>query len=239
MKEISVCMTHYNRKNQLLNTLQSIQNQRDASRLVEVIIVDDVSNTPLTYNDFSDFDLDIKLITIQTENKWWINPCVGFNTAFTFVSAPRTIIQNAECLHATPILDYVLENLTPGQYIAMSALNITQEASAKITRHTHPSEIDTQHSNWYCHSKERPRPFNFCAAISSEDLQKVGGFDSRFARGIYYDDDAFLHSLAKNGIESRIEDSQLVYHQWHEQIWEALPNKHELGAINRNLLNNL
>jgi GT2 family glycosyltransferase len=239
MKELSICMTHYNRKNQLLNTLQSIQNQKNFSHMVEIIIVDDVSYTPLTYDDFVDFDLDIKLISIQTNNKWWINPCVGFNTAFGFINTPRTIIQNAECLHVTPIIEYVLGNLKPGEYTAMSALNLTKEASAEITRDTHPSQIDTQHSNWYCHSTHRPQPFNFCAAISSNDLIRVGGFDNKFARGIYYDDDAFLHQLARHGIRTHIEDSQLVYHQWHEQIWESLPNKHELGAINRDLLNNL
>ena len=60
MKKISICMTHYNRKQQLLNTLQSIQNQ-EAKDLVEIIIVDDVSVTPLHFSDFKDFDLYIKL----------------------------------------------------------------------------------------------------------------------------------------------------------------------------------
>ena len=65
MKKISICMTHYNRKQQLLNTLRSIQNQL-VNELVEIIIVDDVSNVPLQFTDFDEFDLDIKLISIQT-----------------------------------------------------------------------------------------------------------------------------------------------------------------------------
>src|SRR3989344_4979867 len=104
MKQVSICMTHFNRKNQLLNTLQSIQNQKDAKELTEIIIVDDVSVEPLKLSDFEDFDLDIKLISIQTKNKWWVNPCVGFNTAFNFVHGDIVIIQNAECLHATNII---------------------------------------------------------------------------------------------------------------------------------------
>jgi glycosyltransferase involved in cell wall biosynthesis len=239
MKEVSICMTHYNRKSQLLNTLQSIQNQQNVSNLVEIIIVDDVSKTPLIYNDFDDFDLDIKLISVQTRQKWWINPCVAFNTAFKYVNTPRTIIQNAECLHVTNIIGYVINNLKQNQYIAMSALSLTQQSSNNISRSTKPSEIDTAGSSWYCHSMHRPKAFNFCAAISTSDLLKIGGFDDRFAKGIYYDDDAFLHKLAVNNIEVLIDDNQTVYHQWHEQIWESLPNKHELGAINRNLLNNL
>jgi hypothetical protein len=238
MKKISICMTHYNRKIQLLNTLQSIQNQ-DLSNLVEVIIVDDVSKTPLELSDFEDFNLDIKLISLQTKSKWWINPCIGFNQAFNLIGAPITIIQNAECMHTTDIIQYVLTNLHSREYIAMSALSLSEEASKTITRTTVVSEISTAGSSWYCHSAFRPQPFNFCAAIHTEDLITSGGFANEFARGIYYDDDAFLHRLHTNNVECRIEDSQLVYHQWHEQIWEALPDHHELGAINRNLLQTL
>ena len=238
MKQISICMTHYNRKHQLLNTLQSIQNQ-NVKDLVDIIIVDDVSKTPLQFNDFADFDLDIKLVSIQTNNKWWINPCIGFNQAFNLISSPITIIQNAECMHTTNVIQYVLDNVRPSEYVAMSALNLSREASEVITRTTAVSEINTSNSSWYCHSIHRPQPFNFCAAIHTDDLIKSGGFNNKFARGIYYDDDAFLHDLQKNNIQCRIEDSQLVYHQWHEQIWEALPDHHELGAINRNLLHTL
>ena len=238
MKKISICMTHYNRKQQLLNTLQSIQNQ-EAKDLVEIIIVDDVSVTPLQFSDFKDFDLDIKLVSIQTKNKWWVNPCIGFNQAFNLISAPITIIQNAECMHTTNIIQYVLDNVLPHEYVAMSALSLSYESTNTITRITPISEISTANSSWYCHSQFRPQPFNFCAAIHTADLINSGGFNNEFARGIYYDDDAFLHSLHKNNIQCRIEDSQLVYHQWHEQIWEAMPDHHELGAINRNLLHNL
>jgi glycosyltransferase involved in cell wall biosynthesis len=238
MKKVSICMTHYNRKRQLLNTLQSIQNQ-EYKDFVEIIIVDDVSNEPLQYKDFEDFELDIKLVSVQTKNKWWVNPCVGFNTAFNFIDSPITIIQNAECLHATNVLEYVINHLPKNQYVAMCALSLSEASSTKINRNTNIAEIDTSNSSWYCHPQARPQPFNFCAAIHTEDLRRVGGFDSRFSKGIYYDDDAFLHKLRSSSVECQIEDSQVVYHQWHEQIWESLTNKHELGAINRELLHSL
>ena len=63
MKELSICMTHFNRKQQLLNTLRSIQNQENAKELTEIIIVDDVSAAPLHLDDFKEFDLDIKLVS--------------------------------------------------------------------------------------------------------------------------------------------------------------------------------
>lgn len=233
MKELSICMTHFNRKNQLLNTLHSIQNQKIPKDIFEIIIVDDVSNIPLQLSDFNEFDLDIKLIPIQTKHKWWVNPCVGFNTAFNFINSHITIIQNAECLHGTEIIKYTLRNLKENEYIAMSTLNITEQATKSINTTTSPDQINIIGAQWYCHSIYKPNAFNFCAAIHTSDLKKVGGFDSRFAEGISYDDDMFLHSLSKNNINIKIEDSQLVFHQWHERVWENIDNF--TNRLNKNL----
>jgi glycosyltransferase involved in cell wall biosynthesis len=234
MKKLSICMTHYNRKFQLLNTLRSIEIQKVPKEFFEIIIVDDVSNTtPLHISDFETYDLDIKLISIQTKYKWWVNPCVGFNTAFNFINGAITIIQNAECLHGTTIIDYVLNNLQENEYIAMSALNLTEHATKSITASTSPNEIDVAGAQWYCHSIHKPNAFNFCAAIHTVDLKRVGGFDPRFAEGISYDDDMFLHSLSQNNIDIKIEDSQLVFHQWHERVWESVENFN--GRLQKNL----
>lgn len=218
-------MTHYNRKSQLLNTLQSIQNQKNSNDLFDIIIVDDVSDDPLTYDDVEEFDLDIKIVTIQTKNKWWVNPCIAFNTALGFVNSKRVIIQNAECLHATNVIEYVLGNLHLGHYIAMSAYGLSRESTMNITKDTQVSDINLGGGEWLCHNENfrggRNRPFNFCAAIFTSDLKKAGGFDSRLAEGVWYDDDVLLINLYKNGIKCRTEDNQLVYHQYHDKIWDS------------------
>lgn len=236
MKPLSICMTYLNRKKQILNTLQSIQNQKDAKNLTEIIIVDDVSKTPLKLSYFSDFDLDIKLISIQTKYKWWVNPCVAFNASFNFIHGEKVIIQNAECLHATDIIKYVVENLKPNEYVAMSTLSLTEKASRLINRRTNPNDISREGSQWYCHSKYRQQAYNFCAAIHTSDLKKIGGFDPRFSEGLWYDDDMFLKSLSKNNINIRIEDSQLVFHQWHESVWKKIDNYEGRRKRNKSLL---
>lgn len=228
-------MTHYNRKFQLFNTLYSIQNQPNSRELTEIIIVDDVSTNPLTYEELNKFDLDIKLISIQTKNKWWVNPCIGFNTAMNFINGSRTIIQNAECMHATPILEFVMSHLKYGEYIAMSTLNLSKESTLKINLND-GEEIDLKDSEWYCHSIHAPRALNFCAAIHTTDLIKSGGFDNRFANGFFYDDDSFLLNLKNIGVDIKIEDSQLAYHQWHKKIWFTDPNMGEYSNRNYNLL---
>lgn len=235
MKQLSICMTHFNRKDQLLNTLQSIQNQKDAKELTEIIIVDDVSKEPLQLGDFNDFDLDIKLISIQTNNKWWVNPCVAFNAAFNFINGEKVIIQNAECLHATNIIQYTISNLQPNEYIAMSALSLTKDATMLINRKD-LTKINKDGAQWYCHSEYKPKAYNFCAVIHTSDLRKVGGFDSKFSEGIYYEDDMFLNSLSKNNIKIRIEDSQLVFHQWHESVWKTIYHYNSKVRRNKQLL---
>lgn len=233
-KEISICMTHFNRKKQLLNTLNSIQRQQNAKELTEIIIVDDVSDTPLTYDDLKYLDLDIKLITIDTKNKWWINPSVAFNIAFSLIHGKRAIIQNAECLHKTDIIDYVMKNLNTNDYIAMSALALTKKSSDDINFDSNIDSIDTNESIWHCHSIHRPEALNFCTALFTEDLIKIGGFDMNFAEGIWFDDNFFLDKIKRNGMRVKIEDSQLVYHQWHEDSWvknndfHFLKNKNEI-----------
>lgn len=235
MKELSICLTHINRREQLLNTLRSIEKQANAKELTEIIIVDDVSEVPLKLSDFKKIDLDIKLISIQTNHKWWYNPCVAFNTAFNFVHAKRVIIQNAECLHKTGIIDYTIKNLKPNEYIAMSALSLSEVASKKINRKTKMSDISLEGAEWYCHSRYRPKAYNFCAALMTEDLRAIGGFDLRFSEGICYEDDIFLSDLRKSGVKIRIEDSQVVYHQWHEKIWENLKDEQSLLKKNKAL----
>ena len=202
-----------------MNTLRSIEKQPNSKELTEIIIVDDVSDLPLRYEDFESFDLDIKLISVTTKNKWWVNPVIASNAAFNFISGNKVIIQNAECLHTTNIIDYVINNLGKNQYIAMSALSLSKESSEAIQPNLDLSTLNLDNSEWYCHSEFRSDPYNFCAAIHADDLRKVGGFDNRFAEGIWCDDNMFVASLRKNNIEIRIEDSQLVYHQWHDNSW--------------------
>lgn len=236
MKEVSICMTHFNRKKQLLNTLQSIQNQDDAKELTEIIIVDDVSDVSLQLDDFKDIDLDIKLIPIQTKYKWWVNPCVAFNTAFNFIHGKRVILQNAECMHVSNIIQYTIDNLQPSEYVAMSALSLTKEATEAINLETRVVDINTEGSKWYCHSKYRPKAFHFCAALNASDLHRVGGFDPKFSEGVWYEDKEFLRSLKKNNIKIRIENSQRVFHQWHESVWKKIDEDKNLRKKNKQLL---
>ena len=64
-KKVSICITYYNTKPQLLNTLWSIESHNNDRELFDIIIVDDVSESShsLTEEDFKPFNMDIKLIS--------------------------------------------------------------------------------------------------------------------------------------------------------------------------------
>jgi len=116
--KISIVMTYYKRIRELRNTLGSFR--ETSHKDFEVIIVDDgswdgehdCSDIPEEFND-----LDIKLIRINPDDKWWVNPSIVFNIGFKKATGEKVIIQNAESFHNKDIISYTANNLKENQYI--------------------------------------------------------------------------------------------------------------------------
>ena len=68
---------------------------------------------------------------------------------------------------------------------------------------------------WYNHSIHRPEHFHFCAAISSKDLNELGGFDERYAHGLCWEDNEFAERIKKKNMERIFVDDPFVFHQFH------------------------
>ncbi len=64
------------------------------------------------------------------------------------------------------------------------------------------------------------------------------GFDERYAHGIAYDDDEFLHRVVKSGLDVSIIDEPFVIHQWHESVNYNHLDANNLISKNLNLYNN-
>ena len=227
--DITICMTSFNRKPQMLNTLKSFQ-KYDSKRF-NVVIVDDWSSAEhiLTQEEILKFDFKITYVAISAQNKWWVNPCFAFNLATTFVDTEKMIIQNAECYHENDIFSAIDLHLIPKKYIAFSCFALNQNVS--------PENFTFNDGVWYSHPEYNPRPLNFCSAIYTNDFNSFNGFDLDFAKGIWYDDDMLLKSMERAGIEITLSNSGLALHQWHESNWNV-SNFEELKNINLNLLNN-
>jgi len=232
--KISIVTAYHNRKKQFLSTLNSIKYQKYQGDL-EIVVVDDNSNDE---NKISDINvlfptLNIKLIEIKEEDKWWINPCIPFNIGFKQSTGDVIIIQNPECLHMGQIIQNTIDNIEDNKYLVYGCYAINKEESNKInelnfddnyisninriiTPIQNRCAFDGQHSAWYQHSIHRPELLNFCSAITRKDLlEDLGGFDERFANGIAKDDREFVLRIKRKRMKITQIDNPFVLHQQH------------------------
>jgi GT2 family glycosyltransferase len=68
-------------------------------------------------------------------------------------------------------------------------------------------------------------------------MNKLNGFDERFAYGIGYDDDEIVVRIRQMGLQMIIEDKLYVIHQYHESHWDP-PNAAQLCERNRQIVDN-
>lgn len=60
-----------------------------------------------------------------------------------------------------------------------------------------------------------------------EDLERVGGFDERYAPGLAYEDDEFLARVKRAGIKVEIIDDPFVVHQKHKRTDYGVGHRRE------------
>lgn len=251
--KISIVTAYHNRKDLLINTLNSIKFQGYKCDL-EIIIVDDASNDENRLGDVvKQFpELNINLIEVNKEDKWWINPCVPFNMGFKQVTGDVVIIQNPECFHMGNVIGLVEKHIKENYYMVFGCYSINKEETARInTLDINPDiysnalkiispiknriAFDAKHSAWYQHSRYRPELLHFCSAITKKDLDELGGFDERFANGVAKDDREFILRIKRKKMQVLMVDDPFVLHQSHKPtVYD--PN---LTKINNTLFNQI
>lgn len=228
---ISIVMAYYNRKPQLLNTLKTIGWSKKAKD-IEVIIVDDGSDGDHRLEDiFDKFSFELKVIRKEKKDKWYTNPCVPFNVGIKEAKGSVVIIQNPECAHAWDVPHFASYHLTEENYLSFSAYSTDATGIGKIKRAKSYSDIDNEFRPkvnsvpevlgegvycWYNHPVYRPVGYHFCAAITKNNLDELGGFDERYAAGNGYDDNEILARIKRKGLEVKIVDTPYVLHQYHK-----------------------
>ena len=215
-------MTYWNRKRQLHNTLRSIEQYKHD---INIIIVDDAStdgaNILCYENDHT------RVITMK--DKWWVNPCIPFNTGLKEADSDIILIQNAECVHNGDIVEHALNNAKDGLYITYSALSINAGLTEKVCRGEDLEEVIRPYltqpesgwgeTGWYNHPLYRPMYYHFCSAMTRRDLHDLGGFDERYARGSGFDDDDFIRRIRQKGMRTEIIEYPFVVHQYHKPFY--------------------
>lgn len=217
--DITIVMTYFNRKAQLLNTLKSIAKH---GHDVEIIIIDDGSREE---HEITSLSTD-KIKVIKLKDKQWINPCIAFNTGFAQATGDVVILQNAECIHIGDIVGYVVGNIEDQLYLNFSAYSINKELTDRISRGEDVLSViepleqrtvpDNMQNGWYNHPIYRPHMTHFCSAITKKDLYDLGGFDERFFDGLGFEDNDFVSRLHKKRMTIKMIQYPYVVHQWHE-----------------------
>lgn len=222
----------------MANTLLSIGNSLHKD--FNVIIVDDASGDNISLPDVS---FPVELIKIK--DKYWKNNDVACNTALlaALAHSPDIIImQNAECKHFGDVITYAAENTTSSNYIPFSCFSLdehnTFNASCDI-----PNLIESNKRGvnwdgelgWYNHPVYRNVGYEFCAAITANNIIAINGYDERFMDGWGYGDNYLKYRIQLLGLKFETPESPFVIHQWHYSGISYSPEKNALIRRNKEL----
>lgn len=236
---ISIVTGYYNRIDLFMNTLKTIE--KSEIKDIEVIAVDDGSSEEHRLEGIIERFPFLKVIRIEPEDKWWINPCVPFNKGFKEAKGDIIIIQNPECKHMGDVIKRASQ-INKDEYISFACYSIDEETTYGSMRNLQIINRGVTYDGqlgWYNHSRIRPVGYHFCSAIHKSNLDELGGFDERYAHGVAYDDNEILHRIGKMGLKIGIVDQPFVIHQWHYNGNYQRPNNTELVNKNKNLLYNV
>lgn len=257
--KISIATSYYNRKPQFINTLKTIQQSKQIDN-VELIVVDDCSSEEHRLEDIVvDFPF-VKVIRLESANRWYTNPCVPFNVAIKEATGDIIVLQNPECLHVGDILSDIVNRINDNVYLTYGVYSLDKERTNNLYdlpyNHEHifhmiKSQIQPMNNInyvsegqacWYNHSVYRPAAYHFVGAMTKTNMDKLNGFDERFSNGIGFDDDEFLFRIKMLGLDVQIHDEPFAIHQWHyseNNFFAKSENINEALGKNQNLFNNV
>jgi len=232
-------MTYFDRQRQLNKTLDSFMQYNPED--FKVIIIDDGSPEDIKLKEYP-FEITI----LKLNEKRWFNPEPVYNTGlkYALLKDPDIIIlQNAECYHVGDILSYA-KKVTEKTYISFGCYSIdygntfSDHDIHKIISSNNSGILANGTNGWYNHPIYRPKGFEFCSAITAENIRKLNGYDERLSLGLWYGDDYLLARIKMLGLEVEITSEPFVVHQWHPNT-QAISNSAELIERNRILFNEL
>ena len=226
-KKLSIVMTAYNRKKQLLFTLETIH--KSTYNNIEIIIVDDCSieserfDTEHYRNEYENtlFDkLNIHIIRINQTEKTWVNPCIGYNIGLKKATGDIIIIQNAEVCHIGDCISYVANHLVKDDWMTLNCYGLDNFEQNYIIKHVYDTNnsvydiINTVHSNkignsslftnnpegWLNYYAHFFTAYHYFGAIYRDDLvtKMDGGFCEEYKDGTCCDDNDFIKYLIYN-----------------------------------------
>jgi glycosyltransferase involved in cell wall biosynthesis len=239
MKKIVIVMTYFERPHQLGVTLKSIAQSKYNN--FEVIIVDDGSRGVLNLPP-----QPYPVTVLRTVNKDWTNPEPAYNMglyAGMLKNPDIFMLQNAECYHVGDVVSKAAE-VTDYNYISFGCFSIDERNTfnphdivAAMMANPIGASYDGQNA-WYNHPVYRPKGYDFCSAITTNNMVRLNGYDEHLAYGCGYGDDYLLARIKMLGLRVDITECPLVVHQWHYG-GQPPANKAKLVEHNRMLYETL
>jgi len=211
--KISIVIQYFNRRNLLLNTLNSIQETSLDKKDIELIIIDDASILEHQVNDIFLLypNVNIKLFSFLKEEKWWACPVIPINKGISMATGDVIVLLCGECMLIGDLLKDVHDRIKENDYLVYATFALDQHSSNNFN-------LNNINGTWYQHSLHNNRQLNFCSAITKKDMLELGGFDERYAWGVDYGDDDFLLRVKRKGMNVISIDTPLCFHQWHEKM---------------------
>ena len=242
--KVTLVLTYYKRNYQLDKTIKSIGKTLHDN--YNVIIVDDGGEDEIK---LSNKNVPIEVIKIHSQDKTWKNPDPSYNTGILAAlkhNPDIIIIQNAECEHEGDIITYAAEHITPDNYIPFACFSLNKDITFsndydlfKLSQDNHKCAVFDGDLGWYHHPIYKNTGFDFCSAMTAENMIKLNGFDERFIEGWGYGDNFLKHRIKVLGLKFETPEYPFVYHQWHYDNLSVKENRNEAIHTNKILYGQL
>lgn len=204
---ISIAMPYWQRQAELdrsLNAYRSVYGDRLA---LEISIADDGSPDPVSAPEC--------IVTSLPKKTIGLNPCVPINVSVRASSGDVVVLTNPEIEHREDVFTGMLAMLEgPNDYVTVSCRDVNGMWLAG-------PEVD------YTKNGRLPVPqgahFHFCAMLTRELFERVGGFDEGYRNGRACEDNDWLWSLEDAGARFRLAPGTV----WHRFTPHPFKGTHE------------
>lgn len=240
--KISVVTAYYNRLTLFVETLKTMANS--SIKDFEVIAVDDASDESQRIEPLVKEFPFLRVIRVNPEDRWYMNPCIPFNRAIAEATGDIVVLQNPECLHVGDVLEYIAKNANSRTWLSISTYAFNEQFTQRIRTEKRLPDfrkmpqgafVGKMGIGWYNHPVYRPTYYHFCAAITKDNLDKLGGFDERYALGIAYDDNELVERVTRLGLLKFIATEVTVIHQHHGKNRGDMMKYRQMVERNRRL----
>lgn len=210
MIKYTICYPYYRRGDQFRTTAQSlVERYRDRGDIEILLIVDPKNTEADIQNLWGGCELLWPFFTVRLiqNDMFSYSSAHPYNLGAQYASGKYFVLSNPECMHITDVFSGMDEEFDrdPSSYVVCACV-----------------ELDNTHrqTQWYQHSIHNPRCLHFCTALYTETFKLVG-FDERYCRGLYYEDNDFIQRIQQKNLRIVQRDDLLVAHQYHDRSYQA------------------